>query len=49
MKPTTLEKVQKPVNSDNSNNELVPKVKLTGTGKMPVMDMRSQSLLRCLD
>ena len=43
MKPTTLEKVQKTV---NSNNELVPKVKLTGTGKMPVMDMRSQSLLK---
>ena len=42
MKPTTPEKVQ-----INSNNEMVPKVKLTGTGKMPVMDMRSQSLLKC--
>ena len=46
MKPTTPEKVQTSVNS-NTTNEMVPKVKLTGTGKMPVMDMRSQSLLKC--
>ena len=38
VKPTTPEKVQP------TANEIVPKVKLTGTGKMPVMDMRSQSL-----
>ena len=39
MKPTSPERIQ-----PTQNNEIMPKVKLTGTGKMPVMDMRSQSL-----